>query len=76
MKFHQDPFNLVSTNCEDPKKLVNSLIEKYSTVNEEIKKDMEYFPGDTNFVGYGLYLANQDIDSVLHYLKEMSDKSL
>lgn len=74
MKFHPHPYYLVSTDCESPKELVKSLIEKYTNIKEEIKKDIDHFPGDTNFVGYGLYLCHQDIESVLHYLKEMHPK--
>ena len=72
MQFHPHPYYLVSTDCESPKQLVETLIEKYTNIKEEIKKDIDHFPGDTNFVGYGLYLSYQEIDSVLHYLKEMS----
>ena len=68
-EFHEEPYNEVSSNVEDPEALVRSLIEKYETIKQDVRQDLINFPGDTNFVGNSLFSVQESLDSLLYFLK-------
>jgi hypothetical protein len=75
-EYHQSPYNEISIEVKYPKDFINELIKKYETLEEDIKKDEELFPGDTNFVGNSLYEARLSIESILYFLKNIQNESL
>ena len=68
-EFHEEPYNEVSIQCEDPEALVASLIVKYEAIRADAHKDLINFPGDTSFVGNSLFSIQESLDSLLYFLK-------
>jgi hypothetical protein len=69
LEFYEEPYEQISVTCKDPKELVNSLISKYENLKQEMKREEEFFPGDTNFVGNCFYDLQESLDSLLYFLK-------
>ena len=68
-EFHEEPYNEVSIQCEDPEALVASLIAKYEAIRADAHQDLVNFPGDTNFVGNCFYDLQESLDGLLYFLK-------
>jgi hypothetical protein len=68
-EFHNEPYNEVSIQCEDPEALVASLIAKYEAIRADAHQDLINFPGDTNFVGNAISSVQESLDSLLYFLK-------
>jgi hypothetical protein len=73
-KFHNEPYNEVSIQCEDPEALVASLIAKYEAVRADVNHDLINFPGDTSFVGNAIFSVQESLDSLLYFLKMIQYK--
>jgi hypothetical protein len=73
-EFHNEPYNEVSIQCEDPEALVASLIAKYEAIRADAHQDLINFPGDTNFVGNAISSVQESLDSLLYFLKMIQYK--
>ncbi len=75
-EFHKEPYNEISTACEDPEAFVNALIQKYEAVKAGLLEEVKFFPGDTNFIGHAIYDTVQSVDSLLYFLKMTGNGAL